>query len=67
MSSFATNAVCAHQPLCTREAIEETVDTLSEALDESTAPDLDVGGVGQQMKLTLVSSRTQGKKTGENS
>ncbi len=59
MSSFATNAVCAHRPLCTRESMEKAVDTLSEALEGSANEDSSDrdAEARRQLKLELASTR----------
>lgn len=56
MSSFATNTVCAHRPLCATDDIEQAVETLSEALQGPAADGAEspATGVREQMKLELV-------------
>ncbi|TDG11836.1 hypothetical protein E2F43_15820 [Seongchinamella unica] len=61
MSSFATNAVCAHKPLCARDSIEQAVATLQRALEESTSQEpagsADLDNLQLKLKLVRVQPR----------
>ena len=51
MSSFATNAVCAHDTLCPRELMEETVEVMNRALhpEQGDGADPDTASLSEKV------------------